>query len=780
MNQVTVSNHQRLSPHLAIILGSFLILLLWQTGWLAARPSLAAGVVVEAPRFSHPGGYYAGDLSLAIQASQPGATILFSTDGSLPTLESGQVYTQPLHLSAAAPIVTVVRARTILPDGELGEVATASYLMGVEATLPLVSLIIDPADWQGPERGIFANANEKGPEWERPAHITFVDEERRDGFMIVAGVRVHGGASRTSPKKSLRLYFRQEYGQSRLEYPLFAGEGTTTFKRLILHNGGQDMAPQMEPYWTLMRNPLVSQLAWETRADATRGRPVLLFLNGEPMGVYFIRERLDARFLAARYNLAEADFLDTPERVLEEGPRIESGNRRHWDHLMAFVATHDLADPASYTYVQSQLDLDNLIDYTILQLYAGNVDWPNSNVHQFRSYTQGGRWHWLIFDGDHSFGYPTRWNSVNANLVVNALVADPDPSTTGRHTLLLQHLMANPLFFERFLTRAADLLNTAFAPETVTAEVDALAAALAPNMTQEALVWANPYSWERGVAYLRDFAGQRPELLRQQLVAQYNLPGTARLSFSAPATGVGAVAVNGQILPELPWEGVYFQGTTITVTAVPRPGFRFAGWEEVAGEAVLALPVAGEQRLTPRFAPLDVEQPWPGDVDFAGYGLGDERQAGWLALEVVRPGGVDLRGWRVTDNDGKTATDEGSLIFAAGPALAAVPEGTTILIVLGCARPPADCPPDDLDADDGRLVLTVGNQTLDNYTDPGFRLGLNDSLALLAPGPGPTWADDQGIAMTLLRQGLCDYCEATPAVSPADFGILADGVWESP
>jgi hypothetical protein len=65
-------------------------------------------------------------------------------------------------------------------------------------------------------------------------------------------------------------------------------------------------------------------------------------------------------------------------------------------------------------------------------------------------------------------------------------------------------------------------------------------------------------------------------------------------------------------------------------------------------------------------------------------------------------------------------------------------------------------------------VLHAGNDHVDTDTDPGYRLGEKDTLALLAPGPTTAFADDVGIAFG-----------GEGAVSPASFGILADGVTRS-
>ena len=229
-------------------------LYLVQTFAVHQQPVEAASEL--APTFSLPGGTYDRDIRLEIRTPDLVAgeqsDVIFTLDGRLPTRAAGVTYTQPIHMSAATPAVTVVRARAVLPDGRLGPVASASYFVGVPATLPMMSLMVDPDDMWDPERGIYANPRQRGDAWERPVDVTYVDKDRRSGFHIPAGLRIHGKLSRGFHKKSLRLYFRQEYGASRLEYPLFAGSEVRSFKRLILHSGGQDWPNCPDINWTLV------------------------------------------------------------------------------------------------------------------------------------------------------------------------------------------------------------------------------------------------------------------------------------------------------------------------------------------------------------------------------------------------------------------------------------------------------------------------------------------------------------------------------------------------
>ncbi len=752
-------------PHLCIIVIAILALAAVNAFECIDRRKPAKAASATEPVFSPPGGYFEQDVRLEFHVSDPDAYVIFTLDGSVPERAGGTVYTHPLHLRADAPTVTVVRARAVLPDGELGPVVSASYFVGLRATLPMLSLIVDPDDLWGSE-GIYVRPVKRGDEWERPVDVTYVDKDRRSGFHVPAGIRIHGGHSRLYEKKALRLYFRQEYGVSRLEYPLFPTSDVQSFKRLVLHNSGQDWSAPDVWNWTLMRNQLADVLAFELDGRATYSQPALLFLNGEPWGIYTIRERIDRHFLMDRYGIQEADMLDVPENV--EQASVLLGDRRHWDRLMAFVATHDLADPANYAYVQSQVDPANLIDYYAVQIYAAHRDWPHHNVRQFRPRVPGGRWQWMFWDTDHAFA-ALPGGRVDANLVERVLSYD-HPETEGREVLLFRKLLGNRVFRDLFLSRMADLLNTTLAPQSVIGYIDALAAELEPDIAYETARWGSVGNWAANVEEMRAFARLRPDLVRQHIVTGFGLDGTAELVFNAPSGGRGTVAVNGSLLPDLAWRGVYFRGVPVRITAVPMPGYRFAGWDppSLPQTPVVELRPDGPLTLTPRFEAVDDDAPQPGDVVFSDYHIdGDSLVAeGWFELRVMRPGGVDLRGWRVTDNDTKTATDEGSLIFADGPALARVPRGTTILVVVGRAAGSDQPPPDDLDTWDRRMTLYAGNPNLDASVDPGFNLGPSDNLVLLAPGPSSAFDDDRGIA--LVASG--------DAVTPASFGVLADGV----
>jgi hypothetical protein len=256
----------------------------------------------------------------------------------------------------------------------------------------------------------------------------------------------------------------------------------------------------------------------------------------------------------------------------------------------------------------------------------------------------------------------------------------------------------------------------------------------------------------------------------------------------------GYSVVDADVSGGEPWHGRYPAGEELRVIAVPASGYEFGGWRTSGGEALRsesgALTVTLDEPRTltalfsrpskldgegegrhARVAPDDVviNELWIND-DGTQYPSLDYRsiEGDWIELLVRCPGSKDLRGWRLTDNDTKSGTLEGSLIFPELDALAEVPCGTVVLIVATESDANAEAfPADDLDARDGLLTFYVGRGHLDGDTDPGFGLGTGDeNVVLLAPGASSAFEDDIGV----------DFVAEGSDVTPYTFGVLSDGV----
>jgi hypothetical protein len=213
------------------------------------------------------------------------------------------------------------------------------------------------------------------------------------------------------------------------------------------------------------------------------------------------------------------------------------------------------------------------------------------------------------------------------------------------------------------------------------------------------------------------------------------------------------IFLNENKLDVFPWQAVYFQGSTVTITAVPQPGYAFSHWagiDEAANPTTLT--VNGDMTLTPAFEKIPSESPQPGDV-LLSVVSDTTHQIVTIELKIVRQEGLDLRGWRLTDNDTKSANDEGSIILPHHPALATLPVGCIVRLNLSNPNQAID----DLDPNDGNITLYLGNGFLDGKTDPGFDLTAHDNLVLLAPTPA---AGEKSIALLQIGQeNLPDYTD---------------------
>lgn len=711
-----------------------------------------------------PTGIYERSLHVELRATDRRATVIFTTDGSLPTPQHGSIYHRRLHLDVQEPGVTVIRAIEVR-DGIPSADVTAVYAIGLDPHLPVLSLVAQPEDLWGSEEGVLANPSFRGRDWERSVWINFLEEQR--GFSVPAGLRVHGRSEPLdAPKQSLRLYFRSSYGASRLEYPLFPGhpekpEMVQSFDSLLLQAGDRD------GWWTLFRDELVAQTAQSLDLPIAQGRFVHVFLNGASWGIYRLTERVDRAFLEDAYGYRNAD-------VVQEGAPRE-GDDADWDALVDWAIAHNLAETSAFAYVGNRLDLTNYIDYAILQLYFG---FSAEDLYAVRD--QGGRWHYVYAGGAQAF-------AQRPEEPVHALKMEETDFAQ-----LLRALMANPGFRNQLQSRVIDLLNTTLASESMEQRVAALAENLSADIEYESARWATPTEWADNVALLHEFTAARPAELRAHIGNTLGLHETAIVRLQCEPPEGGRVFVGGLPLDGM---GIYYVGTTVSFTAVPNSGFRFAGWSDAlpahnaAGvDTVAELSVEGPEEIAASFIAVENNEPtiFPNDIVISEYWINDNGTAysslggrhltgDWIELLVRRPAMVDLRGWRLTDNDTLAGSDEGSLIFPCLDTFAAVPRGTVILIIATENREnAAQFPMDDLDARDGTMLIYVGNGNLDNMTDPGFAIGTrNDNLVLLAPRQVGQYQPGEEYGVEFLAEGR--------SVTPYSFGILNDGVvFENP
>ena len=344
-------------------------------------------------RFSQNDGVYPNSLNVALETNASGGEIRYTLTGDAPAKTSA-LYRSPLVLNRT----TVVRACVFVGDSAASAIGTRTYVVSDDPKLPVMSLVTAPANLWDPATGIYANPNNEGPDWERVAHLTLI-EGGMTRFSYPVGVRIHGGSSRLAPKKNFRVFFRGEYGQSRLNYHVFPQKSIDRFETLVLYAPSGDQ-PTGNPRFTLIDDALTHSLWLEIGGAASAFRPVSLYLNGEYWGAYWIREHINEDYVINNFGVTDMDLLRTSgEFSSAELPEARAGDVEFWRETFAFFASNYFGNNATYELAKTKyVNIENFIDYNLINIYGGNWDWPHNNQDRFHDRVGDPRWRWIMWD----------------------------------------------------------------------------------------------------------------------------------------------------------------------------------------------------------------------------------------------------------------------------------------------------------------------------------------------------------------------------------------------
>jgi len=323
--------------------------------------------------------------------------------------------------------------------------------------IPTISVTTDPANLFDSNTGIYVNAEYHGSEWERPANAELINPDGSKGFNIDAGLRIRGGYSRHDgyPKHAFRLFFRSEYGESKLDFPLFGDEGVNEFDKVDLRtsqnyswaNGGGQST-----YNTMNRDVFSRDSQRDLNVPYTRSRYYHLYLNGLYWGVYQTQERSEASYAESYFGGDKDEYdvikVDVGENFNVYEVEATDGNLLSWnaiwnmcekgfssnaDYFNLFGLTSTGAVDTSLTV---WIDEDNLIDYMLTIFYGGNFDAPvskfsnNFNPNNFYAIDNRERkrdgFKFFAHDAEHTIlkdpvgpGEGIAENRVNINMNVN-------------------------------------------------------------------------------------------------------------------------------------------------------------------------------------------------------------------------------------------------------------------------------------------------------------------------------------------------------------------------
>ncbi len=609
--------------------------------------SLLSAQQLSTPLLSHLPGYYSDSIFVTITSSEPGASIHYTLNGNEPTLNS-TLYTGPILLKNRSGVMnsfsliptnpgfnyplpgydssradsrgwlppygevykTNVLKVKVFKNGISSNTVSASYfidpLLNARYSLPVLSITTDSNNFFSDTTGIYvyginnsAEGNYSVEGTERQVHLQYFDI---NGAMLLSqycGARNRGGGGRHAPQKSLALIARDSYGEGAFNLRLFVDKNTDKFKSFVLRNGGH--RPDCFP-----RDDLASKIVQHLNFEVQHTRQVIVFVNGEYWGIQSIKDIFDEHYLANKYNLQKEDVS-----ILELSGSVDDGlptDNAHYLSMRNFVTNQNLNVSSNYAYINTQMDVENYIDYMNSEIYFGNGDWPNNNIKYWRYRTstydpnaaleRDGRWRWMFYDLDAAFGGDCSGIYFNYNALNTATSI-----AGGNSTLLLRGLLQSDQFKNDFINRMADLLNTTFLSSRIQIIASDLSTEITPLMQEHVERWRYPAvantllsrsveipsltKWNTINAGLADFADKRPGKIRNHFMTHFSLTDTVKVTVDVSDTLAGRVKISTLIIDHntigigsdpYPWTGTYFTSVPIPLKAIANPGYKFINW----------------------------------------------------------------------------------------------------------------------------------------------------------------------------------------------------------
>ena len=629
--------------------------------------------VVSDPTVSLQGGFYQGTRFVTLTNTSSLAKTYYTLDGTIPDTLS-RLYSEPIKIDSTLAL----RVRSFTAGKLPSRILTSTYLINQPKFLPVVSLVTDPDNFFDDKIGIYVTGTNGRPgdcdqtvrnvnqDWERPVNVEFYETSGEQRLNQGAGVRIFGGCSRTRyPQKSLAIYARDIYGKGSFDYRFFSGKNITSFDTFILRSSSDDQVS------TMFRDGLAHTVLSEGMdADIQAYRPAVVFLNGKYWGIHNIREKVNEHYFKGNFNVPDNN-LNILERDPYNSANTVFGSAISYNNMMNYIKSHSMANENYYSFVKTQMDVDNFINYMIGHIYLGEHDWPGNNIRFWKTNTgKYSKWRWVNYDMDQSFQ-----NTNDDNISIATEPNGPGWPNPPWSTLLLRSLLLNPNFKNEFVQRYAFFLSTIFKSQNLIATINRLKNVIAPEIPRHITKWGgrvdpdnhegwtNPTfnsvsQWEANVQGMRDFAIQRPPIAILHLVKKFGLTGTNRITVSKNISGAGKLKLTGRNVPDTEFTGSFFKNIPFSVEAVPTFGYRFLYWKtgnlKISNQKI-DVALVRDSTFTAYFEKSnnDSDRVVINEINYNSAPAFDSGD--WVELYNRRSQSADLSRWKLQDRSGENS-----------------------------------------------------------------------------------------------------------------------------
>ena len=409
--------------------------------------------------FSIDRGYYDAPFTTEITTSTEGATIIYTLDGVPPAVDGsnnilkGTTYDGPIDIATTSTLRAMA-----FKDGFIStNVDTHTYVFAADVlqqdgtglptfqnwghagpdwevdpnvvnlpendpnrvresdlkAIPTVSLVMDWAEMFG-SGGIYIN----GEGIPRATSFEYFDPLTGEDVQANASVQIQGGSSTgrwKSDKLSMRVKFREPYGPTKLNYPVFGDEASNTFDTIDLdaqlnyvwhYNRGSSQRSRSLYFPDQLTSDLLGEVSGST--GVKHGKAAHVYINGVYWGMHYMHERPDETFGSDYFGGDKDEYhAINQNRSINNAINPDgtpTGGNAAVNDLNAMVSTAQAAGSgglAEWNTLKSELDVEHFVDYLLVNWYTGNGDWGDTkNWYATRANTPDGRWRFHSWDAE--------------------------------------------------------------------------------------------------------------------------------------------------------------------------------------------------------------------------------------------------------------------------------------------------------------------------------------------------------------------------------------------
>ena len=621
------------------------------------------GCVVASDRLDPPvvsvsGGLFKKGFQFSVTIPQ-GATLYYSTDGSVPMPGKGDVSEDGLFHVDKTTIYRFLLAR----DGWLNShVVTRSFIFDTQGCyLPVLSVCSHPDNFFDNTIGLYVrgtngrtannskSAANQNMDWERPVNVEYfvpdangkyseaLNQEVR--FTIFGGwTRFNAGNEFFEYRSSFKLKCEKMFeGVKSYDYPVFDSKPYIKLKSILVRNGGQDQ-------YTRIKDAAIHELARTSGLylDCQAWQPAHVFINGHYLGMLNLREESNRQFAFSNYGI-DNDEIDQweDEFVMKAG---DAQQLNQWNKAATTLGRNP--NEENWKAVCDVLDVDEYCNYMAAEIYSGNLDWLRGGFKNLKGFCcrgDDGRIHLVFHDLDGGFG--------DTDMLYQVM-----DKGTRKLPIIFKNMMNYEPFRKQFIDAYCLMGGSVFEPERSKPIIYQMA-----EKTAKALSWENadPKAKAKSLYEALADSTRRAKLLKT-LHEVLDIQGEYQMKIHSSVEGA-RILLNGQEIPNGRFDWVLFP--PMELTPIAPSGYTFKSWNTNKGllttDSVIRAELLlerGEYELIAVYEPMNPdshrakvrinEVSAANDIYVSDYGKKND----WLELYNTTNKDIDLAGYYLSDD----------------------------------------------------------------------------------------------------------------------------------